>query len=311
MNKATIGALFALIFVVLESAQFVFFGGLFQKMDSFLFGFLIFGMTVFFFVGWTIVFHPDQFRTALSLPKQLLAVNLGAVITFTAYLLSVQLLEPAITYTISSGVMPITAYVLYRLGLREGEPMRNRFEAVGNLLIFLSIIFLTVITVTGFSGFVRGDQHIAIIGILLAIIDGVFFTLILVYSQRLNKAGVGPSAVLGLRLPLYVIVTGMIAFSGSRASPILGGSEIALYVLTGFCLTIPPLYFLQKAIPMLSTLTLSAITALGPFVIFCLQLVEGRVDYSLMTLTGLTIYITGAILSATGAVKASTAKVSV
>ncbi len=305
MRKSTVGILFALAFVLLESTQFVFFGGLFQKMSSFLFGFLVFGLVVFVFVGWTIAFKPDQFKIALAHPKQLLAVNVGAVITFTAYLTSVQLVEPAITYTISSGTMPITAYVLYRFGLREGEPMRNRFEAVGNILLFCGIVFLGYVTVAGWTGFVRGDWLVALTGVLLAVLDGVFFTLILVYSQRMNRDGVGPSAVLGLRLPLYVIATALFAYVEVEQFEPLAGSQIAIYVMIGFILTVPPLYLLQKAVPLISTLTLSALTALGPFLIFALQLLEGRVDYSQATLAGLAAYFVGALLAAIGAVHAS------
>ena len=83
-------------------------------------------------------------------------------------------------------------------------------------------------------------------------------------------------------------------------------TALVFYVTIGFLLLIPPLYFFQKAVSMLSALTISALTALGPFVIFLLQLLEGRVDYSAMTLAGLAIYILGAILSAYGAVKATT-----
>ncbi|NKB62206.1 MAG: hypothetical protein GKR95_08760 [Gammaproteobacteria bacterium] len=180
MSKSTLGVLLTLTFVTLESAQFVFFGGLFQKMSPYLFGFLVFGITTLVFIGGTFLFRRDQFNIAL-----LLAVNLGAVVTFTAYLTSVQLVEPAVTYTISSGCMPLTAYVLYRLGVREGEPMRNPFEATGNILIFLGVLFLAVITIWGLAGFVRGGSLSAILGVLLAVLDGVFFTLILVYSKRM------------------------------------------------------------------------------------------------------------------------------
>jgi len=235
-----------------------------------------------------------------------LAVNIGAVVTFSAYLTSVQLVEPAITYTISAGSMPITALVLYRLGIREGEPMRNRLEAIGNSLIFLSIIFLAIVTVAGLTGFVRGGWLVGLTGVLLAILDGIFFTLILVYSQRLSNAGVGPAAVLGLRLPLYVVVTGCLVFTGTEQSNELSISDVMIYVLIGFMLTIPPLYLLQRAVSMISTLTLSALTALGPFVIFGLQLVEGRIEYRDMTLVGLSVYLAGALIAAIGAVRGTT-----
>ncbi|NKB77305.1 MAG: hypothetical protein GKR96_09735 [Gammaproteobacteria bacterium] len=303
ISKSTLGVILTLAFVVLESAQFVFFGGLFQKMSPYLFGFLVFGVMTLVFVGGTILFQREQFNIAISRPRELLAVNLGAVVTFTAYLTSVQLVEPAITYTISSGTMPIAAYVFYRFGMREGEPMRNSLEAAGNLIIFLGITFLAAITVLGWTGFVRSGQWSAALGVLLAVIDGVFFTLILVYSQRMNKSGVGPSAVLGLRLPIYVMATGFFVYLDFEPSQPMAVPELAYYVVIGFLLTVPPLYLLQKAVPMISTLTLSALTALGPFVVFSLQLYEGRVDYSTATLIGLSIYIVGAILAAVGAVR--------
>lgn len=308
MTKTTLGLIFAISFVLLESIQFVYFGGLFQQMNSFLFGALVFSLTIVVFVGWTARKSPQQLKSALAMPKTLLAVNLGAVVTFSAYMLSVQLIEPAITYTISSGCMPLTAYALYRFGIREGEDMRNRFETAGNVLLFISIVFLALITVSGLSGFVRGSTADAFAGILFAAMDGIFFTLILVYSQRLNAGGVGPAAVLGIRLPLYV----MVAAAAYQIAPdyphptLLSEPNIILYALAGFLLLVPPLYFLQKAASMLSTLSISALTALGPFVIFCLQLIEGRVAYSPLTMTGLGIYVCGAILAAVGAVRAQT-----
>ena len=308
MQKSTIGIIFTLGFVLLESTQFVYFGNLFQKTSPFVFGFLIFGLTAILFIGSTFMFKRDQFKIAISLPGLLFSVNMCAVVTFTAYLLSVQLIEPAVTFTISSGTMPITAYILYRFGIREGESMRNNHEVLGNILIFISIVFLSVITIAGFTGFVRGNKIMTIIGVVLSIMDGVFFTLILVYSQRLSKSGVGPSAVLGLRLPLYVLVTGIIASTSLSESQPLTTSELGIFVAIGFFLTIPPLYLLQKAVAMVSTLTLSALAALGPFVIFTLQIFEGRIEYKLATLVGLSCYFIGALFAAFGAVKASLMK---
>ncbi len=305
MSRAALGVTLALVFVFLESMQFVFFGALFQRMSSFLFGFLVFGATIIGFVGWTAATKPQQIKRALANPAPLIGVNVCAALTFTAYLASVQLIEPAITYTISAGAMPITTYILYRCGLPEGEDLRNRRETIGHILLFCGILFLAVATVAGQSGFVRGGWQAALAGVLLAVVDGVFFTWILVYSQRLDRAGVGPGAVLGLRLPLYVLVTGGIVVFEVDHGAALETSEIALYAALGFLLTIPPLYTLQKAVAMISTLTVSALTALGPFVIFGLQMIEGRVDYSQATLLGLSVYCTGALFAAFGAVRAA------
>jgi len=305
MSKPVAGVLWGLAFVVLESTQFVFFGGVFQRISSFLFGCLVFGITSVTFVGWTALRTPDQLRVALANPAILVAVNVSATLAVGAYLLSVQLIEPAVTYTISSGTMPITAYLAYRFGVREGEPMRNRTEAVGNLLLFGGVVYLAVVTVAGWSGFVRGDTDVAIAGVLLAVTDGALFTWVLIYCQRLDRAGVGPSAVFGLRFPLYVVVAGSFAVLGFDQKAAIPHLDIATIVVVGLALTIPPLYALQRAVANVSTLTISALTALGPFVIFSLQVVESRVEFSQATLAGLLLYFVGALLSAIGAVRAS------
>ena len=305
MNPALAGLLWGLTFVILEATQFVFFGGLFQRMSSFLFGGLVFGSITLIFVGWMAIKAPQQLKIALANPGPLIAVNICATLAVAAYLASVQLIEPAVAYTISSGTMPITAYLVYRFGVREGEPMRNPIEALGNFFLFGGVVYLVIVTISGGSGFVRGDINIAIAGVLFAITDGVLFTWVLIYCQRLDRVGVGPGAVFGLRFPLYVFVAGGLAMLGVDQKAAMPYWDIAITVLIGLALTVPPLYALQKAVASISTLTISALTALGPFVIFALQMIEGRVDYSQATLIGLMIYFVGALLAAFGAVKAT------
>ncbi len=307
MNSAIVGIILTLVFVTLEATQFVYFGGLFQRMSSFHFGALVFGAMIVLFVGGTAIRDPQVLRTAWNNPRPVIAVNLCVVFALCAYLLSVQLVEPAVTYAISSAAMPVTTYVLFRLGVREGEGMRNTAEALGTFGLFLSILYLGYITVSGQSGFVRGGGALAASGgAALAIVDGVLFTWVLVISQRLNNVGIGPGAVLGLRLPLYVLAAGMLTVAGVDARAPVPLSEIAAFVLLGLVLTVPPLYALQKAISMVSTLTISSLTALGPFVIFALQIIEGRVEYSQATLLGLALYSVASLMSAIGAVRAAT-----
>ena len=306
MSQAVLGIIFTLAFVLIESAQFVFFGSLFQRISPLLFGFLVFGICCFFFLIWTRFARPEQWRVAMAHPGLLLAVNLGAVVTFMAYLHSVKLIEPAITYTVSAGVMPLSAYAFYRLGFREGEPMRNGLEIVGNGLILVAIVSLIVAALTGHSGFVRGGIGSAVAGVALAILDGGFFTLILVYSQRLSRLGLGPGSVLGLRLPLYVLATGTLAFGSGAGDSLPQWSELTWMILIGLVLTVPPLYLLQKAVPLVSTLTMSALTALGPLAVFSLQWLEGRVNFAPATLSGLVVYTIGAVLMAWGAVRGET-----
>ena len=305
MSKSTIGVLWGLAFVVIESIQFVYFGGLFQRMSSFEFGFLVFGISSAAFIAWSAVKSPEQMRAAFANPATLFIVNVLACIAVAAFLMSVQLIEPAVSYTIGAGTMPLTACAAYRLGVKEGDAMRNRTEVLGNLLLFISIGFLILATVVGWTGFVRGGPVIAFAGVLCAIADGVMFTVLLMYCQRLSKAGVGPGAVFGLRFPLYVLMVGGLALAGIDQRAPLEFSETAFIIATGLALTVPPLYALQKAVATVSTMTISVLSALGPFIIFVLQIIEGRVDYSQATLAGLAVYFAGALLATFGAVRAT------
>ena len=78
MSLGLQGLLWCLCFVVLEGAQAVYFGGLFQRMDSFLIGSLVFGVTAVGAVGWTLARRPAQVRVALANPGMLLILNLCA-----------------------------------------------------------------------------------------------------------------------------------------------------------------------------------------------------------------------------------------
>ena len=305
MTAARVGLLWALAFVVLEAIQFVFFGNIFQRVSSVTFGAIVFAIGSISFIVFSALRHPDQLRIAFQNPKLLWQINLSATLAWLCFLLSVQMIEPAVAYTIGAGVMPLTTWAAHRFGLPEGDPMRNRTELWGVLIITAAMILLTLFTLTGATGFTRGGAGGAVAGILLAIGDGVFFTILLIYCQRLDRRGVGPATVFGLRFPLYIATATALSAAGFDHKETLATSEFALIIALGLALIIPPLYALQKAVALVSTLTISAITALGPFIIFVLQMLEGRVDYAPATLTGLFLYFAGAILAAIGAVKAS------
>ncbi len=201
--------------------------------------------------------------------------------------------------------MPLTAYLLHRLGWPEGEAMRNKIEAIGNIVIAVAILLLIALTLLGLSGFVKNGWATALLGVTLAVLDGVFFTLLLVYCQRLDRSGVAPGAVFGLRFPLYVLTAGLLAASSMEASEVPEPVFLGVPVAIGFALIVPPLYALQRAVALVSTMTLGAVTAAGPFVIFALQIFEGRVEQSGLTLLGLCVYFFGATLGAIGAVRAT------
>ena len=306
-RAATAGLFWALVFVSLEAVQFVYFGNIFQRLNAFLFGALVFGVTTLGFLVWAWWTRRTEMRRAFARRDLLWRINLTATLAWIAFLTSVQLIEPAVAYTIGAGAMPITAWIIWRLGLPEGVAMRNARERVGNLVVAVAIVFLAIATVSGLSGFARGGPLSALAGVAFAIADGALFTLLLVYCQRLDRCGVGAGAVFSLRFVLYVPVAGALYAGGIGIVTQVSGLEVAAFVMLGILLIVPPLYALQRAVALVPTLTLSALTATGPFLIFGLQALEGRVEQSGVTLAGLVVYYAGATLAAIGAVKAERA----
>ena len=305
MNVGVQGLLWCLTFVILEAVQAVYFGGLFQRMDAFLIGSLVFGMTAAGAIGLTMLRRPEEIALALANRGALFFVNLYAAGGWIAYLLAVQLIEPAVAFTMFSGAVPLTMLAAAWFRMPEASLVRNRLEAFGTSIIALGLAVLIVITVAGWSGFVRGDVPVAVAGIVLSIASGSLITLMLLYAHRLDRRGVGPMAQFGLRFLLYIVLSiGGVAL-GLDAKGTVPTEDIAVAVMIGLFIMAFPIYAVQKAVSLVSVLTIGAMTSLGPLFVFGFQMIEGRVDHAPATLVGLAIYFGGALLTAAGSSKAA------
>ena len=310
MSRSSLGLLFCLSFVTLEAFQAVYLGALFQSADSFLIGACVFGICV---VGCTLVTairRPIELRASRREWRIAVALNMLAAVTWVTYFTAVQLIEPAIVFTIFSGMVPLGTVVASRFGMPEALSAKRRFAALGNLIILLSLLALAAVSMFGWSGFVRGDAATAFAGVALSAISGGCTAFVILYSVRLNRRGVGPLAQFGLRFILYCALA-TVAFAagmddkGTSMAPL----ELAMIVLIGLGVIAFPLYLVQRAVPLLHASVIAAMTALGPLMVFVMQLLEGRVDYSPATLSGLTLYMTGALLGVAGAVRSVHAQV--
>ena len=261
---------------------------------------MVFGIIIILFVGGTWFSRPEQLKKAFRNPSSLIGLNVTATLAWASYLSAVELIEPAVVYTISAGVMPITAYIARQFSGETQNANGSIYEKLSLLLLLLGIVYLSYITISGQSGFVKSNTNSALLGVVLAVADGVFFTWMLIYCKKMDIAGIGPSVVFGLRFVLYVFIAGGISFVGVVEKAPLPTNELIIIIILGLILTVPHLFALQKAVTKLSTLQISVLTTLGPFVIFVLQIFEGRVAYSNATLMGLFIYFTGSVLSLAG-----------
>ena len=303
MSRSHVGLILCLSFVTLEAFQAVYLGAVFQEVDSFAVGGLVFGISV---VGCTLataVLRPKELVAAIRSWTVVLVLNLFAALAWTAYFIAVQLIEPAVVFTVFSGMVPLATVIGAWLGLPEAGGPGRRVAHIGNTVILVAILYLGVITVSGLSGFVRGGEAAAICGVALSALSGGCTAFVILYSVRLNGKGVGPLAQFGLRFILYTFLA-LAAFlsglddKGVQTDPL----KLAITVMIGFAVIAFPLYLVQKAVPLVPASSIAAVTALVPAMVFVMQLFDGRIDYSTATLVGLMVYMIGALLAVYGAI---------
>lgn len=293
-----LGLVYCLGYIFLEAYQAVYLGSLFQQMDSFLVGAWVFGLSSLVCLLLAGALFPHALKAALRSRSILVSLNGCVALTWCCYFLAVQLIEPAIVFTLFSGMVPLATALAQRPHCRASPMRRARRETVGLLLIFVSMLFLATITLSGHSGFVRGGWPIALSGVLLALISGTATASVIHLSVRWHAQGVGPVIQFGSRFMLYVPVALMAAHLGIDAKPVTT-SPIAfpLVLLIGMTVIALPLFLMQKAVSLVSAGFIAAVTALGPAMVFLLQLLDGRIAYAAATLAGLSIYIVGALLA--------------
>jgi len=296
-----IGLIYCLGYVFLEAFQAVYLGSLFQQVDSFRIGAWVFGLS---FLGCTLlagVLYPHELKAALRSRSILVALNFCVALTWCCYFLAVQLIEPAVVFTIFSGMVPLGTAVMQRSAFSASRLASRRNEVIGLALIFIAILFLAMITLNGHSGFVRGGWPSALAGVMLSLISGTATAFVILLSVKWHQQGVGPVIQFGLRFMFYIPIALMAVHLGIDAKP-AASSPMAfpVLVLIGMLVIALPLFLMQKAICLISANVIAAITALGPAMVFVLQLLEGRIAYAPATLTGLAIYIVGALLAVGG-----------
>lgn len=302
---SSLGLLWCFCFVALEAVQAVFFGAVFQRMDAFLVGTCVFGLSTAASLAWVRINYPAQLVAAFKHHRTLFGLNVTAAGGWLTYLLSIQLIEPAVSFALFSGAVPLTTLVAARFGVPEASPARNTLEAVGNAMVAIAMASLIVTTVLGLSGFVRGGVAIAITGATLAVLSGALITGMLFYGQRLHVLGVGPIAQFGLRFGIYLVLSLSATVLELDSKGPVSLSYLAYVVAIGLLIMAFPIYAVQKAVSLVPTLTIASVTALGPLFVFAFQIVEGRVTNSPATLLGLCIYFSGAVVGVVGSARFS------
>ena len=296
------GLAWCFTFLILDAIQAVYCGGIFQRLDAFGFGAIVFGAPAVLAIAWVWLWKPAQLAAALKARSSLIWLNITTAGAWLTYLIAIQLIEPAVAFTLFSGIIPVSALAASRLGIGTPVGKQSVMDKAGMALLILGMAMLAAFTLAGWSGFVRAEDGnlagVALLGLALALVSGTLITGMLLSSHGLVRAGVGPLAQFGLRFPLYTVLAAGGFALGLDAKASIPLPDYLFAVAIGLAVLAFPIYAVQKAVALTTTATIAAFAAAGPLVVFGLQMVEGRVDYSTATLAGLLVYFTGAIVSA-------------
>lgn len=299
------GLIWCAVFVALDTAQAVLFGSFLQRIDSLLLGLLVFGLSSLACLVYVRLCARDELRAALGAPGLLTQLNVSTAAGWLAYLGAIQLVEPAVAFTIFSGVIPLIIVAARAWRGDDAGARFHGFEIVGLVVLALGLALLAVTTLAGLSGFVRGGVDVAFAGLFLAALSGVAMGWMLLASFGLNKIGVGPAGVFAARFPLYLILAGAGYLAGVDDKGAVAPDVLIPAVLLGIVVLAFPIYAVQQAVAHTSALTVGAATALIPVGVLVLQSLEGRVVYAPATAFGLAVYTVGALVAAAGRARAA------
>ncbi|MGH1482013.1 MAG: hypothetical protein ACRBM6_25325 [Geminicoccales bacterium] len=298
MTDTMRGLLYCLVFLLLEAIQAVYFGGVFQGVSSFLVGALVFGTTSSVLLVLIAIRQPSQFSIMYRLRWDVVVVNVLNAAAWIAFFMAVQIIEPAIAFTLFSGALPITVVVAASLGMSFAEPVASKSEGASYLILIASLIFLVYITVSDLSGFVRGSAIHGLIGASLALFAGAAISLAVIACRRMDAKGLGPTAQFGARFILYAVIAAILAVAGVDSKGPVSANEVFQVFFVGLAIIAVPIYAFQRAVPLVSAKTIAVATATGPLIVFGFQMVEGRVAFAPATLLGLIVYCSSAFLIA-------------
>ena len=303
------GLIWCAAFVILDAVQAVYAGAVLQKVDAFLLGAAVFGPPAAATLLWAAWRSPGQLAAALARPHDLIGLNISAALGWAAYLAGIQFIEPAVAFALFSGIIPLVTLAAGRFGVMLAGKTTGRTEGIGHAVLAVGIGTLALLTLSGHSGFVREGADAAMAGLGLVLVGGGSIGAMLLFGKRLDRHGVGPAAQFGLRFPLYLLVATMGASQGWEAKPPVAPTELATVLAIGLAVLAFPIYAVQKAISLVSPLTIAIAAATTPVITFLLQIPEGRVSFAPATLAGLTVCFAGALLAAVGRAQSARALV--
>lgn len=270
-------------FALFTAALDVFAGNQLQAHSAATVAAISFTLATVFFLGGAIIRQGVRatLRPLRTRRHDVIMINATTAVTWLSMLFALRLLEPAVVNVVGLALGPVLT-VLVSGRLRPGMAVL-RAEVMVSVGIGLMIGLLVWGSFAGRSGVGDLSATETTVGVVLTLLCGLGSVANVIYSKRLSDAQLTPQSILAVRFFLMLVVTWtMVAAS---ADPGLGAAFLpsALIAVVGVAL---PLYLLQVGIKHTEPITASILLTLSPLFAFVLQLPDGRLTPSALTLAG-------------------------
>ena len=275
------GFLAALAFTALASVRDVYFGGVFQSTSPLGVATVAFTLCSVLFLPIALARSPESFRVLRHRWRELLGINVTTGLAWISFFYALRMIEPLLVQILFAGVGPLTVMWVDRYAGVASPASLGQAERPIYLGLLVSLALAAAVAIGGLSGAGPQPPATAALGVALATGAGVSISMSTVLSRRLNDAGATPTALVSVRFIGAVVLAATLALSSSHELSTLWPKSDGAVVLGAMLLLIVfPIYVSQVGISLASPLTVRAVMALGPVLIFVLQLVEGRLSPS-------------------------------
>lgn len=298
-SREITGFLLSLAFAALAAGRDVYFGRLFQQVDPLLVALTAFALCSLVFVPIALLRDPGGLVALARRPSQLFWVNATTALAWLSFFFALRTIEPAIVQILFYGIGPLS--VRWVDGLVAGSIRATLSPSERGLHrgLLMSLVVAAAVVLGGLSGLGRQPAGIAAAGIGLAVGGGVSISISTLLSRALNDTGLRPATVLALRFPGAFVLAGAIA--AAAPAPRMAGVTPGVFAgvaLASLVLIVLPNLVNQIGVALASPVTVRAVLAVGPVLVFALQLLEGRLSPSPATLGACVLYGVFAVAAA-------------
>ncbi len=293
------GFVLSVVFVCLAAGRDVYFGALFQRVHP-----LAVALTA--FPPCTLVFLPIALaRDRAGLARlgrhagTLVWINVTSAIAWLSFFHALRLAEPALVQVVFFGIGPLSVAWIDRLVPGVAVATRSAAERRLHAGLLGALLFAVGVMLAGASGLGPQPLGRVLAGLALTVGGGICISISTLLSRVVNDGGVGPATLIALRFPGAVVGAAALAtLSPAAVAEGLTPATLAVIAVASLLLIVLPNYVNQVGIALASPLTVRAVIAVGPVLVFLLQVVEGRLPSSAATLAACVLYAVFAVASA-------------